>query len=124
MSLLIPAGLQDAPRTKLSLTSIATGASNSLAAAGSGIVRVPYYVTLIASTAGASYACYNGTAGSQIFKGISIVGAQEFCWWDSPGSMLDNKCLVIETPVGWGQGEFHVYCVVTRGGAPSSPLVQ
>lgn len=124
MSLLIPAGLIDAPRMKLSLTSIATGGSTSIAGAGSGLVRVPMYVTLIASTAGGSYACYNGTGGSQIFKGIMVVGVQEFCWWDSPGSMLDNKALVIETSAGFGQGEFHVYCVVTRGGAPSSPLVQ
>lgn len=124
MSLLIPAGMMDAPRGKIALTSTATAGSTSLAAAATNLVRVPFFVTLVASSAGASYACYNGTGGSIFFKGIMTAGAQEFNYWANPGDVLANKPIVIETGAGIGQGEFHVYFVVTRGGTPQDPLAQ
>lgn len=124
MSLLIPAGLLDAPRTKVAMTSTATGGSTSLSAPGTGLVYVPFFAVIIASTAGASYACYNGTGGSQLFKGITAAGAQEFNFWSNPGGMAQNKPLVIETGAGIGQGEFHVYAAVVRGGVGSDGLAQ
>ena len=124
MSLLLPAGLVDAARTKVSIGSIATSGSTSGSLFASGLVAVPFYVVISASSAGASYTCYNGTAGSILFAGIAPAGVREFNYWASPGSLLDNKRLVLETGDGIGKSEFHVYAVVCKGGAPSSPLLQ
>ena len=123
MSLLIPAGLMDAPRGKIALTSIATGGSNSIAAAGTNLVQVPFYFTAIASTA-ASFTLSNGTGGSILAQGILTAGVQEWNYWANAGDMAANKGLVLETGAGIGKGEFHVYFVVTRGGSPQTPLNQ
>lgn len=124
MSLLIPAGMLDAPRGKIALTSVATSGSNSIAAAGTNLVQVPFFMSICASSAGGSYTVYNGTGGSILWQGIVQVGVQEFNYWTNPGDMAANKGLVIETAPGIGKGEFHVYFVVTRGGAPQTPLNQ
>lgn len=124
MSLLIPAGLVDAPRAKVALTSMATFGSTSIAAFGTNLVAVPFYAHLNASAAGLAFSVYNGTAGSLLIRGTSVQGSQDIHFWLSPGSMAANKPLVLETAATIGTHEFHVYAVVTRGGAPSDPLAQ
>ena len=125
MSLLIPAGLMDAARSKVAISSgITTISSNSIAAAGTNLVQVPFYAWISAFVSSGAFACYNGTGGSTLFRGTTVVGGQELQFWTNPGGMAANKPLVIETTGEVGIHEFHVYAAVVRGGSPSDPLGQ
>ncbi len=125
MPFLVPAGLKDAPTVKLAITSVATISSNSLATSGSGLVQVPFYAWINAEGATGIFACYNGTAGSLLFRGSLVQGSQEVFFWTNPGGMAQSKGLVIETTGGQALiHEFHVYAKVVRGGIGTDALAQ
>ena len=122
---LVPVGFRNQPVGKLSLSSgLTTISSNSLATAGTGLVRVPVYAWISAAGTGA-FACYNGTAGSVLFQGkVLESGPTELQFWESPGALAQGKGLVIETTGAVGAHSFHVYFIVCRGGAGSGALNQ
>jgi hypothetical protein len=114
---LVPVGFRNQPVVKLSISSVASISSASFSAtAGTGLVRIPVYAWICASVAG-MFACYNGTAGSLLFRGRATAGGvNELQFWESPGAMAQGKQIVIETTGEVGIHDFHLYCIVARGG--------
>lgn len=106
------------------MSSLATIGSNSIATSGTGLVQVPYYAWINAAVSSGSFACYNGTGGSLMFRGTTVVGGQELHFWTNPGGMAQGKGLVIETTGEVGIHEFHVYAKVIRGGIGADALAQ
>lgn len=95
--------------------------STSIAALGTGLLRMPIRVWATASGVG-SVVAYNGTGGSTFFKlKLAAGGYVEVDFHDD--TFIGNKTLVLESgDATLGVGEFHVWYVAKRVGAGSDAL--
>ena len=98
----------------------ASAASLNVAAPGTGLANIPIAFWVSASAVG-SFVCYNGTAGSQLFRIHSqLGGVWSGDFWDD--TIAANKILVLETQTGPGDADFHVWYIVARVGAGQDPV--
>lgn len=121
---IVPVGYRDRP-IKHIVYQAATSGSTSIAAPGTGLAYLPIGAWISASGLG-SFAYYNGTAGSALFRIMAPArGVNWFDFWEEPSRLLANQCPVLESATdGVSLNDFHVFCIVVRAGVGAGALEQ